>query len=224
MDEFRYFIESLYEEKKSWSLYINIYDKNLCKGIDDIETWYNVHKRYKFGIGSTKNIETKITGVIQPVIFAKYSKNLIGFISGKTTIENEDIIEEFGTYNFLEISFVLKKEYQNFGIGTNLLKEIIKLVIKFNQSWEMAISHDIIHARYKSGNISSKKVFEKNNFIEHKYDGKNKSVIRTWKLLNESDHSLFEEYVNNINSRKKFIENTKKELFNNILKLGDKNE
>ena len=31
------------------------------------------------------------------------------FISGKTTIENEDIIEEFGTYNFLEISFVLKK-------------------------------------------------------------------------------------------------------------------
>ena len=132
--------------------------------------------------------------------------------------------EEFGTYNFLEISFVLKKEYQNFGIGTNLLKEMIKLVIKFNQSWEMAISHDIIHARYKSGNISSKKVFEKNNFIEHKYDGKNKSVIRTWKLLNESDHSLFEEYVNNINSRKKFIENTKKELFNNILKLGDKNE
>ena len=156
LDEFRYFIESLDEEKKTWSLDMNIYDKNLCKGIDDIETWYNVHKRYKFGIGSTKNIETKITGVIQPVIFAKYSKNLIGFISGKTTIENEDIIEEFGTYNFLEISFVLKKEYQNFGIGTNLLKEMIKLVIKFNQSWEMAISHDIIHARYKSGNISSK--------------------------------------------------------------------
>ena len=49
-------------------------------------------------------------------------------------------------------------------------------------------------------------------------------MIRTWKLLNESDHSLFEEYVININSRKKFIENTKKELFNNILKLGDKNE
>ena len=50
LDEFRYFIESLDEEKKTWSLDMNIYDKNLCKGIDDIETWYNVHKRYKFGI------------------------------------------------------------------------------------------------------------------------------------------------------------------------------
>ena len=123
LDDFRLFIESLTIERETWSLDMEIYDKDMCEGKDDIETWYNVQSRYNKMIATNK-LDGSGRRIIQQTIFAKHKGNVIGFVSGKslnTGVSNPEVVE---------ISCVVKKEYQNRGMGTQLLLLIENYISK----------------------------------------------------------------------------------------------
>ena len=114
LDDFRLFIESLTTERETWSLDMELYDREECEGKDDIETWYNVQSRYNKMIAINEIKGLKRT-VIQQTIFAKHKGNVIGFVSGKSLSYSTELVE---------ISYVVKKEYQGDGIGTHFLSSI----------------------------------------------------------------------------------------------------
>ena len=122
LDDFRLFIESLTTERETWSLDMELYDREMCEGKDNIETWYNVQSRYNKMIAINEIKGLKRT-VIQQTIFAKHKGDVIGFVSGKS-------LNYFTELGIVEISCVVKKEYQNRGMGTQLLLLIENYISK----------------------------------------------------------------------------------------------
>ena len=120
LDDFRLFIESLTTERETWSLDMELYDRKMCEGKDNIETWYNVQSRYDQQIALNESVEPA-RRVIQQTIFAKHEGNVIGFAGGKSLNNSTESVE---------ISCVVKKEYQNRGMGTQLLLLIENYISK----------------------------------------------------------------------------------------------
>ena len=146
LDDFRLFIESLTTERETWSLDMELYDREMCEGKDNIETWYNTQSRYNKRI-ATNEIKGPKRRVIQQTIFAKHKGNVIGFVSGKSLnagISNPEPVE---------ISYVVKKEYQSHGIGTHFLSSIENYISEEN--------FNIMTANYFEDNIASDRAFSK---------------------------------------------------------------
>ena len=143
LDDFRLFIESLTTERETWSLDMELYDRKMCEGKDNIETWHNVQSRYNKMV-ATNEMRIPAQRVIQQTIFAKHKGNVIGFVSGKSLNNPIEIVE---------ISYVVKKEYQSRGIGTKLLSLI--------ENYISERDFDIIVANYFEDNIASDRAFSK---------------------------------------------------------------
>ena len=143
LDDFRLFIESLTTERETWSLDMELYDREMCEGKDNIETWYNVQSRFDKRV-ATNEIKGPKRRVIQQTIFAKHKGNVIGFVSGKSLNNSIEIVE---------ISYVVKKEHQGNGIGTHFLSLIENYISEKN--------FNIMTANYFEDNIASDRAFSK---------------------------------------------------------------
>ena len=143
LDDFRLFIESLTTERETWSLDMELYDREMCEGKDNIETWYNVQSRYN-KMFATNEMRIPTQRVIQQTIFAKHKGNVIGFVSGKSLNNSTEIVE---------ISYVVKKEHQGSGIGTHFLSLIENYILEKN--------FNIMTANYFEDNIASDRAFSK---------------------------------------------------------------
>ena len=82
--------------------------------------------------------------MIQQTIFVKHKGDVIGFVSGKSLNHSTEQVE---------ISYVVKKEYQSRGIGTKLLSLI--------ENYISERDFDIIAANYFEDNIASDRIFSK---------------------------------------------------------------
>ena len=157
LDDFRLFIESLTTERETWSLDMELYDREMCEGKDNIETWYNVQSRYNKMI-AINEIKGPKRRVIQQTIFVKRDgfygrKEVIGFVSGKSL--NTGVCTTCGVSNpeVVEISYVVKKEHQGNGIGTHFLSLIENYISEKN--------FNIMTANYFEDNIASDRAFSK---------------------------------------------------------------
>ena len=120
---------------------MELYDREMCEGKDNIETWYNVQSRYDQRIALNELVEPA-RRVIQQAIFAKHDGKVTGFIIGKSLNNSTESVE---------ISYVVKKEYQSQGIGTKLLLLIENYISEKN--------FNIMIANYFEDNIASGKAF-----------------------------------------------------------------
>ena len=143
-EEFKSFLDSLDEERKTWS-----FDKQTFK---DEKEWYDsVSKRNTHSM------------------FLLYKHKIIGFSNGYTTTNDEGA--------FYEISFVVKKEYQGKGLGTQILL-IVEQAIRNNpvvvehkaDTGEIIGTKNIVEmvAKHYSDNIASHKAFLKAGWYEAK--------------------------------------------------------
>ena len=123
-EQFKKFLDSLDEERKTWSL--------------DLQNLKNDKEFYESGIYA---------------IVCIYDKEMIGLCSYYL---NPDLHE------MIEVSFVVKKDYQSQGIGSTLLKRI---------EWD-AKRHPIkyITAKHYKDNIASHKAFLKAGYEEWTLD------------------------------------------------------
>ena len=122
---------------------MELYDREMCEGKDNIETWYDVQSRYNQQI-ATLNINEHKQRVIQQTIFAKHKGNVIGFVSGKSLNYSTELVE---------ISYVVKKEHQGNGIGTHFLSLIENYISEKN--------FNMMTANYFEDNIASDRAFSK---------------------------------------------------------------
>ena len=122
--QFKEFLDSLDEERKTWSL--------------DLQNYKNDKEFYESGTYA---------------IVCIYDKEVIGLCSCYRHIKNLN-------QEMIEVSFVVKKDYQSQGIGTTLLKRV---------EWDMshtAKKHKYITAKHYKDNIASHKAFLKADYKE----------------------------------------------------------
>ena len=131
-EQFKEFLDSLDEERKTWSLDLQHHFKN------DKEF-------YEGDCGS---------GVVIYAIVCVYDEEVIGFCSCYANNVNLEMIE---------VSFVVKKDYQSQGIGSTLLKRV---------EWDAKRHYGIkyITAKHYKDNIASHKAFLKIGYREWRED------------------------------------------------------
>ena len=115
-EQFKSFLDSLDEERKSWSLDL--------QDLKDDKEYYNLMSTYTTG-----------------AIVCLCNGNLIALTA--TVDFNE----------FVEISFVVKKEFQSRGVGTKMLLEMEKIILDNERR--------VILAKHFKDNIASHKAFLK---------------------------------------------------------------
>ena len=148
-EQFKSFLDSLDEERKTWSL--------------DLQ-YYNDEKDFYDG---------KLT---QSILLLDNDK-IIAFVDGYKVSDIVKInnIKPAGGGSF-EISFVVKKEYQGLGIGTHMLIEMEKKLIKYNKEFKF------IYAKHYKDNIASHKAFLKAGYTEAKLNNIDTDDNLSWKL------------------------------------------
>ena len=122
-EQFKEFLNSLDEERKSWSL--------------DLQSYKNKKEFYE----DKKDLYSSIVCVDE--------EKVIGLC---------DYYAEKGSSLFVEISFVVKKEYQGKNIATKMLLTIENLIRDFNYKY--------ITAKHHKDNIASHKAFLKAGYEE----------------------------------------------------------
>ena len=129
-NQFKEFLDSLDEERKSWSL--------------DLQNYKNYKEFYE------KEIDNGY-GII-----CIYDEEIIGLCNcyADTPIQK------------IEVSFVVKKDYQSQGIGTMLLKRV-------EYDWKHQNGYKYITAKHYKDNIASHKAFLKAGYEELIYDDDN---------------------------------------------------
>ena len=123
-EQFKSFLDSLDEEKKSWSL-------DLQNSKDEKEFY-----------------DSRIKFPWQGIVCCS-GDDVIGLSTCYNTFEDED---------YIEVSFVVKKEFQGNGVGTILLSEMERLAIKTRKK--------AIIAKHYRDNIASHKAFLKAGYSE----------------------------------------------------------
>ena len=156
--EFKSFLDSLDEERKTWS-----FDKQNYK---DEKEWYNWV--------TEKNTHS---------IFLLYKNKIIGFSNGylNTAVNSE---------TYYEISFVIKKEYQGKGLGTQILL-IVEHNIRKNPTMVEHNKDKVVGkktilkmiAKHYSDNIASHKAFLKAGWYEAELKNEDKKVKDTQNLV-----------------------------------------
>lgn len=156
-EEFKSFLDSLDEEKKSWS-----FDKQTFK---DEKEWYD-----------------KISERKSNCMFLLYKGKIIGFSNGYVSAKNQTWMNGQEYQVYYELSFVVKKEYQGKGLGTQILL-IVERKIRENpnvritdEKGENPSRGTIVEmvAKHYCDNIASHKAFLKAGWREAKMckDGK----------------------------------------------------
>ena len=137
-EQFKEFLDSLDEERKSWSL--------------DLQHHFTNDREFYEGVIKNGNPYS---------IVCVYDNKIIGFCSAYTVDKSIKIIE---------VSFVVKKEYQGQGIGLTLLERV---------EWDAKrLSIKYIVAKHYKDNIASHKVFLKAGYKESEREDDN----HNWKI------------------------------------------
>ena len=141
-EQFEYFLNSLDEEKESWSLDL--------QGFKDSKEMYD----------NSSNIPFVILCLDKDLVVGLVSVNLVS----SNNIKNDVEFRYFKNKNFENgtiISFVVKKEYQGKGIGTQLLIQMEDVLKHLD-----FVKCDFIFAKHYKDNIASHKVFLKAGYKE----------------------------------------------------------
>ena len=150
-EQFKSFLDSLDEERKSWSL--------------DLQHHFKNDKEYYEGV-SKNNTPYSIVYLD--------GEEIIGFCGAYTRDVNHKMIE---------VSFVVKKNYQGRGIGTMLLKRVEV------DAKKLSLNH--IVAKHYKDNIASHKAFLKAGYKELKTPPDN---IHDWKIKEINGISFLDTY------------------------------
>ena len=140
-ETFKEFLDSLDEERKTWSLDL--------QSMKDDKEWY----------------DTRIYGIV-----CVYDEKVIGLLSA---YERWDLMDDA-----IEVSFVVKKDYQGQGIGSTLLKRC-----EFDTKRLTNYKH--ILAKHFKDNIGSHKAFLKVGYKEWSSpEWYNEADDMAWKIKN----------------------------------------
>jgi len=139
--QFESFYNSLDNEKKTWDLDMNL------SGVNCVKDWYNLNSNAKNNDVAVVMIDNEIIGFSHVMLRDKTDEAIFN--------------RNFETTGHIPIiSFVVKEKYWGNGIGTLLIKNILKLV-----------KYDLYTAVVDRINIGSYKAFIKNNFICAGFNG-----------------------------------------------------
>ena len=132
-EQFKEFLDSLDEEKKTWSL--------------DLQTMKDDKEFYDS---------------VVYVVVCVYDKEVIGLCNCHGPVVWERVYENDIFPKIIEVSFVVKKDYQSQGIGSTLLKRA---------EWDAKIEGiNYITAKHYKNNIASHKAFLKAEYKEWTID------------------------------------------------------
>ena len=141
--EFEKFTDSLTIERDTWSLELNIRQKNMLpidRTDNPAKDFYNVSNAL------LAIVDRKIVGLVQASMKDKFY-----CLELKETLNIEG-----GDNKIVEFSFLVHRKYQGRGIGTLLIR---KILLHPNNLADMFI------ARYYTNNIASHLAFKKNGFL-----------------------------------------------------------
>ena len=143
-EQFELFLNSLDEERESWSL--------------DLQNFKDSKELYD----KSSNLPFVIVCIDKKLVVGLVSVNLIA----NHNIQNDLEYRYFKDNNFksgVTISFVVKKEYQGKSIGTKLLiqmEDVLKQILRADTKF------DFIFAKHYKDNIASHKAFLKAGYKE----------------------------------------------------------
>tara|TARA_Y100000593_G_scaffold88541_1_gene171046 strand:- start:485 stop:1015 length:531 start_codon:yes stop_codon:yes gene_type:complete len=152
-EQFEFFLNSLDEEKESWSL--------------DLQAFKDAKELYD----NSSNLPFVIVCMDKKLVVGLVSVNLVL----NHNIQNDEEFTYFKDNNFKSgtiISFVVKKEYQGKNIGTELLMEMENAIKKF-ESNGFPMDFEFIFAKHFKDNIGSHKAFLKAGYKEVSINGDN---------------------------------------------------
>ena len=154
-EQFELFLNSLDEERKSWSL--------------DLQTFKDNKELYD----NTLDLPFVIVCMDKKLVVGLVSVTLVLNRSIQENMNNE--FRYFKDNNFKSgviISFVVKKEYQGKNIGTKLLMRMEDVLKKF-ESNGFPMEFEFIFAKHFKDNIGSHKAFLKAGYKEVSINGDN---------------------------------------------------
>ena len=140
--QFKQFLDSLDEERKSWSLDL--------QGFKDVREMYN----------NSSNVPFVILCLDGNSIVGLVSINVIVYNNIKNDLEFKSFKNK-GFKNGAMISFVVKKEYQGKNIGTQLLIQMEDVLKQLD-----IVKFEFIVAKHFKDNLASHHAFLKAGYIE----------------------------------------------------------
>ena len=140
--QFKEFLDSLDEERKSWSL--------------DLQNFKNDKEFYNAALAAPD----------WAAIVCIYDEEIIGLSN----------VYEHSTENLIEVSFVVKKDYQSQGIGSTLLKRIEWGALHHHRPYKHIV------AKHFKDNIASHKAFLKAGYKEWDEQNNKYNNDLDWKI------------------------------------------